>query len=76
MKLIGFGDIHGPEPYKFIGFGAMDGTKPYKFIGFGAGQTSKTHGILGLPGARVYPGGYAFTLARGGCPSMAVTKAL
>ncbi len=20
-KLIGFGDIHGPKPYKFIGFG-------------------------------------------------------
>jgi hypothetical protein len=33
--LLGFGDIHGPQPYKFIGFGDIHGPKPYKFIGFG-----------------------------------------
>ncbi len=25
MKLIGFGDIHGPKPYKLIGFGDSHG---------------------------------------------------
>ncbi len=30
----GFGDIHGPKPYKFIGFGDIHGPNPYKFIRF------------------------------------------
>ncbi len=34
-QFIGFGDLHGPKPYKFIGFGDLHGPKPYKFIGFG-----------------------------------------
>ncbi len=33
--VIGFGDLHGPKPYKFIGFGDLHGPKPYKFIRFG-----------------------------------------
>jgi hypothetical protein len=33
-KIIGFGDIHGPKPYKFIRFGDIHGPKPYRFIRF------------------------------------------
>ena len=32
---LGFGDLHGPKPYKFIRFGDLHGPKPYKSIGFG-----------------------------------------
>ncbi len=31
---IGFGGIHGPNPYEFIGFGGIHGPNPYEFIGF------------------------------------------
>ncbi len=39
----GFGDIHGPKPYKFIGFGATDVTKPCEFVGFGAMDVTKPY---------------------------------
>jgi hypothetical protein len=34
-EFLSFGDIHGPNPYKFTGLGAMDVTKPYDFPRFG-----------------------------------------
>ncbi len=43
-KFIGFGDIHGPRPYKFSGFGDSHGPKPYKFIGFGDSPAPKLAG--------------------------------
>ncbi len=35
MRVLFFGDIHGPKPYKLIGFGDIHGPKPCKLIGFG-----------------------------------------
>ncbi len=32
INKIGFGDIHGTEPYKYIGFGDIHGPKPHKLM--------------------------------------------
>jgi hypothetical protein len=58
--LIGFGDIHGPKPYKFMGFDDIHGPKPYKFIGFGDIHGPKPYKFIGFggwpaPGAREGP---------------------
>jgi hypothetical protein len=44
---MGFGDIHGPKPYKFIGFGHRGGYK---------GSWAVIARDVGVPGAAAGPG--------------------
>jgi hypothetical protein len=50
-KFIGFGDVHGPKPYKFVGFGDVHGPKPYKFIRFGDVHGPKPYKFIGFGGS-------------------------